>query len=336
MSKAKIIGTGMYAPGDAIDNQELMKLANVEFDADKIAGKIGIKARHIAHLRGIDETTLDFSTKAAEAAIADAGIKPEDVNLFVLGTDTPEFVTPAGAIMVQGRIQGGERFGGAFDVSASCASFTTALNAASAMVAADESVKYAVVIGCYNMPQYVREGDSFGYSIFADGAGAVVLERTDDADESGYMAGQHVVDGTQWDYIGVYAGGTRRPVTKEVLDEGKFGLELVKPLPGDRNVKLWPPIARMLAEKAGVKVDDIDQFIFTQINSSVIDAVMDELGQPKDQAVKIMDRYGYTGSGCVPMALHVAREEGTIKKGDLVMCIASGAGFAVCGNVFKM
>lgn len=334
MAKALIVGTGLYAPGEPIGNAELMKLAGVEFDAEKLEAKIGIKQRHIARLRGIDETTADFAEKAARAAIADAGIDPMDVGLFVVGTDTPEYVSPATAILVQGRIQGGQRDTGAFDVGASCAGFVTALDAAARMIEGDRDIRFAVVTGVYNMPAHVRPGDAFGWSIFADGAGAVVLQRTEDGEGSGYLTGKLVSDGTQWDYVGVYAGGTRKPVTKELLDAGTYGLELLQRLPGDRNVKLWPPIVQALCGKGGAKVENVACFVFTQINKSVILQVMEALGRPADLAPMVMDRYGYTGSACVPMAFHHAVRDGRVKRGDAVVFCASGAGFAVGANLF--
>ncbi|HAE22885.1 MAG TPA: ketoacyl-ACP synthase III [Spirochaetaceae bacterium] len=333
MAKAKILGTGLYAPGKAITNDELKKLAGIEFDADRLEAKIGIKARHIARLRGIDETSADFAEQAARAALADAGVDPLELDLVVVGSDTPEFISPATAILVQGRLQGGQRDCGAFDVGASCASFVTALDAAARMMAGDPSIRRAVVVGMYNMPAYVRPGDAFGWSIFADGAGAVVLGRVEDGDPSGYISGKLVADGTQWDYVGVYAGGTSKPVTKELLDSEAYGLELLQRLPGDRNLKLWPPIIRALCEKGGVALDAVKAFVLTQINKSVIEDVMDALGRPRSLAPMVMDRYGYTGSGCVPMAFHHAVKEGRIQRGDPVVFCASGAGFAVGANL---
>lgn len=328
----EIIGTGIYAPGQAISNSELQQLANVEFDAKKIEHKLGIKTRHIAHLRGIDETTADFATKAAQNAIANAGLQPNDIGLFIVGTDTPEFITPATSILVQGRIQMEERWASTFDVSASCASFTIAFDNAARIMATDSTIQYAVIIGVYNMPAFIRKGDPFGYSIFADGAGAVVLKRNDKAQ---YINSQLLTDGTQWDFIGVYAGGTRNEVNSELIEREKQGLLSLKPLPGDRNVRLWPMVVKKLLEKAKMDINEVDHFIFTQINKSVILKVMAELQQPVSKTSFVMDRYGYTGSGCVPMAFHHAVDEGKIKKGDTVLFMASGAGLAVGSNLFK-
>lgn len=334
MAKAKIIGTSAYAPGTPIGNEELFKMLNLEFDIEKLESKIGIRQRHMAKLRGIEEFTTDFATKAAEAAIANAGIDPMAVKLFIVGTDTPQHLSPGSAVMVQGRIQGGQQMTGCFDINASCAGFTTALDVASKMIAGDPDCKYAVVVGVYNMPAFIKPGDAFGHAIFADGAGAVVLERTEDSDPSGYLGGQLMSDGTQWDYIGIYSGGSKKPITHEMLDSGDYGLQNLKPLPGDRNVKLWPGLAQQLVEKCKLQIQDIDHIIFTQINKTVIGQVMEILGLPMEKTTMVMDKYGYTGSGCIPMALHEAASTGKIKRGDKVALIASGAGFFVGSNLF--
>jgi len=334
MAKVKILGIGIYAPGDPISNEELKKLAKIEFDEKKTEEKLGIKNRHIARLRGLKETTADFATNAALNAIKDAGIDPMEVGLFIVGTDTPEFISPATALVVQGRIQGGEKSTMSFDASASCASFAVGFDTASRILMSNKNIKYAVVVGVYNMPAFVRNDDVFGLSIFADGAGAFVLGRVDDNDKSGYIDGEFLTDGTQWNYIGVYAGGTRKPVTHDALDKGEYGLQLIQPLPGDRNIKLWPPIAKRLINKVNLDVKDIDHFIFTQINKSVIIEVMKILGAPIEKTTFVMDKYGYTGSGCVPMAFYHAVKEGKVKRGDKVVFVASGAGLEVGSNLF--
>ncbi len=336
MATARIVGTGLYVPGDPIDNQELARLTGISFDAGRLESKIGIRARHIARLRGIRESTADFAEKAARAALRDAGVAASEVHLFVVATDTPEHISPATSILLQGRLQGGEMESGAFDVGASCASFVTALDAVARMMMTDPSIRYALVVGVYNMPAYLRPGDEFGWTIFADGAGAVLLRREDRDGSRGYVEGVLKADGTQWNYVGVYAGGTRTPITREILEAGTWGLELLQRLPGDRNVKLWPPLVRRLLDKAGWPLEQVDHLLFTQINRSVIHEVMGILGLPVRKTTCVMDRYGYTGSACVPMALHTARGEGTVKKGDALVLVASGAGLAVGANLIML
>lgn len=329
----KIIGTGLYAPGKPISNAELLKLANIDFDTEKVEQKLGIYNRHIAHLRDLDETTADFATNAALNAIENAGLHPEQINLIIVGTDTPEYITPATSILVQGRLQKEEKWTSSFDVAASCASFTIALDNAARIMLTDSSIEYAVVIGVYNMPAFIRPGDAFGYSIFADGAGAVVLSRNSDS-TSKYIGSQLLTDGTQYDYIGIYAGGSKIPITDTIIENNENGLLSLKPLPGDRNVRLWPMVVKKLLGKYDLEVEEIDHFIFTQINKSVIEKVMAELNVPMHKTTTIMDKYGYTGSGCVPMAFHHAITENKIKRGDKIVFMASGAGLAVGSNLF--
>ncbi len=332
MLPIKIVATGLYAPGKPIGNEELKKLAGIEFDHEKIENKIGIKQRHIAHLRNLDETTADFVTKSAEDALKNADLSAEDVGLFIVATDTPEYITPATAIIQQGRLQKGEKWSMSFDVSASCASFTMAFDTASRILASNPEIQYALITGVYNMPAFIRPGDKFSYPIFADGAASFILTK-DDSGQSGYIGNQMLTDGTQFDFIGIYAGGSKMPVTKEVLEEGKNGLLSLKPMPGDRNVRLWPMVVEKLLAEYNVKTDEIDHYIFTQINRSVIIKVMEAIRQPVEKAMMIMDKYGYTGSGCVPMALHEGVKAGKIKRGDKVLFMASGAGLSVGSNL---
>ncbi len=330
MQKVRIKGIGIYAPGEAISNAELIELTGITMDVEKIENKLGIQKRHIAHLRGIKETTADFAEKAALHAIEDAGIDSDEIGLFIVATDTPEYISPATAILLQGRLQKGQRNSCVFDLASSCAGFTTALDVAANMLAARDDISYALVCGVYNMPAFVRPGDDFGYAIFADGAGAVILERSADYH---YLAGHQIANGTQWDYIGVYSGGTKQPVTEERLRSGEYGLQLLKALPGKRNVELWPALVKDTLTKAGT--GHADHYLFTQINRKVIYDVMEIIGEPLSKTTTVMGQYGYTGSACIPMALYHAVREGHIQRGDVVVTVASGAGLAVGCNVFE-
>jgi 3-oxoacyl-[acyl-carrier-protein] synthase-3 len=342
MRKIAILGSGSYFPGEPIDSDELMKLANISFDKEKIENLIGIKKRHIAKLRKIDETTADFAHKASLNAIKSSNIKTEEIDLIIVATDTPEYISPATSIVLQGRLQGYQSNTMVFDISASCASFVTAFDTAARMMISNQSIRNALVVGVYNMTRYVRDEDAFGWSIFADGAGAIILgdsknissNNRDDSNISDYIDGEFISDGTQWNFIGVYAGGTRKIITKDILDSKSYGLELIQRLPPDRNIKLWPPLVQSLCQKVSLKLDEIDYFIFTQINKSVIIEVMKILNQPIEKAIMVMDKYGYTGSACVPTAFDEAVKERKIKRGDKILFCASGAGLAVGANIF--
>lgn len=332
MIPVKIIGTGLYVPGEPIDNVTLKELAEIEFDAEKMENKIGIYQRHIAKLRAIDESTADFATNAAINAIKNAEIDAQEVGLFIVATDTPEFITPATAILVQGRIQQGEKWAMSFDIAASCASFTMAFDTAVSILNSNPLIKYAVVAGVYNMPAFIRPGDKFSYPIFADGAAAFVLKKDETA--NGYVGSQMLTDGTQWNFIGIYAGGAKNQITHQTLDENKHGLLSLQSLPGDRNVRLWPIVVDKILSNYQVAAQDVDHYVFTQINKSVIEKVMEAINQPIEKAHFVMDKYGYTGSACVPMAFHEGVKSGKIKRGDKVLFVASGAGLSVGSNLF--
>lgn len=344
MRKIGILSSASYLPAEPIDNDELMKLTKVSFDKEKIENIIGIKKRHIAKLRNLDETTADFAEKASLKAIEYASINKDEIDLIIVATDTPEFISPATSILLQGRLQGSQKNTMVLDIGASCASFVTAFDVAISIMKSNHKIRYGLVTGVYNMTRYIRENDAFGWSIFADGAAAIILGDSDkiivqndiskNASNSDYIEGEFISDGTQWNYIGVYAGGTRKIITREILDSQSFGLELIQRLPPDRNIKLWPPLVESLCKKANKNLNQVDFFIFTQINKSVIEEVMKILDQPIEKAIMVMDKYGYTGSACIPIAFDYAVKKGKIKRGDTVLFCASGAGFAVGANIF--
>lgn len=334
MNKIRICSTGMYVPGEAITNEELKAFTNLDIDCAKLENKLGIKQRHIAKLRDLKESTADFATKAALDAINNAGISVDDIGLIIVGTDTPEFISPPTALIVQGRLKSSEQPNASFDISASCASFSVALDTASRILASDQTMKYALVIGVYNMTAFIQNDDAFGNSIFADGAGAFLLEKTKgSAQTSEYVDGHFLSDGTQWDFLGIYKGAANSPITHEDLNKGTHGLQNLKPLPSDRNVKLWPKMIGRLLEKTSLQLKDVDHIIFTQINRSVIHQVMEILDLPLNKTTCIMDKYGYTGSSCLPIAFHHAVQSGAIKRNDRVVFVASGAGLTVGCNM---
>lgn len=328
----KILGTGIYAPGDPISNAELKTLAGVEFDCEKLETKMGIRSRHNARLRGINESTVDFAEKASLAALKDAGLGPDDIDLIILGTDTPEYISPATAILVHGRLKKKQDNCLSIDVLNSCASFVAGIDVAARMLTANPALRYALLVAPYNMPAFIRPGDGFGFSVFGDSAGAWVVGRGEGA--SRYIDSEFIADGTEYDYIGVYSGGAKKQVTHELLDKGEWGLELLKPLPASRNVEMWPSLIRKLLAKTGIQIEDVDHFLFTQINRSAIERTMEILGVPMSKTTCIMDRYGYPGAACVPLAFHHALKAQSIKRGDTVLNCVTGSGYTLGASVF--
>lgn len=319
MRDAKIIGTGIYVPEKVLTNADLSRNLGVDID-EFVTNIVGIRERHIA---ADDESTADLATNAAEASLANAGIAATDLDLILLATDTPEYLSPATSVVVQERI--GASNAGTFDINCACAGFVTTLDAAFKYIIADPSYKNVLVIGCYAMSKFIDWTDKKTSTLFADGAGAIVLRATED--ETHFLASKLVADGTYHDFMGIFAGGTKEPITQAVLDGNNFNrLRFAKKYPPDVNIQGWPKIVDEVLAKANMSRDDIDLFLWTQVNISTIKIVMAEMAIPYEKTHTIMDKWGYTGSACIPMVFHDAREAGKIRRGDNIVLCASGGG----------
>lgn len=321
MRRARIIGTGSYTPKILITNEELGKRLGQPISPN-FEEKVGIKQRYIT---GPDESSADLGYNAAVEALKSAGIEAKDLDLVIVASDTPEYITPPTSCVIQGRL--GAMNAGIFDINASCAGFVVALDVASRKIMTDEKCNNVLVMGIYNMSKYVDWDNRDVCTIFADGGGAVVLQATEEG--VGFLTSKFIADGTQYDFMGIYAGGTKNPITQERFDRKEHMLQSLKPLPPDRNLKMWPGLVREVVTRAGYDVKDVDWGFFTQINKSVILQVMDELGLDRSKAPTIMEEHGYTGSACIPMALDITNKAGKIKRGDLIVMVGSGVGFSM-------
>lgn len=319
MRDAKIIGTGVYVPERIVTNAELSR--NLGEDIDEFVETIvGIKERRIA---ADDESAADLATAAAERAIADAGIAAAELDLILLATDTPEYISPATSVVVQQRI--GAVNAGTFDINCACAGFVTTLDTAFKYIIADSGYNKVLVIGCYAMSKYIDWKDKKTSTLFADGAGAVVLQSIED--EKHFLASKLVADGNYHSYMGIFAGGTREPITADVLAANNTNhLRFAKKYPPEVNIQGWPKIVNEVLAKAGLGLADIDIFLWTQVNLSTIRIVMQEMKIPEHKTHTIMQKWGYTGSACIPMVFHDAIEAGKIKRGDNIVLCASGGG----------
>lgn len=323
---SKIVGTGHYAPEQVMTNADFTPLLGQDID-EFVGGVLNIHERRVC---AEDESTADLSTQAARRAIAAAGITAADLDLIIIGTDTPETISPATASKVQHML--GASNAGTFDVNCACAGFVTALDIAAKYIASDEHYTNILVIGAYAMTKFLDFHDLYTSTIFADGAGAVVLQATE---EPGFLGSLLKADGSFHDYMGIYAGGAYHPITTERLAAGEHQVRFVKKFPEDLNSKGWPTITRELLSNAGFEVADVDFIIFTQININTIREVMTELGLPLKKTHWVMDHYGYTGSACIPMVLDEAVQAGRIKANDLVVMVASGGGYAMAAAAFR-
>lgn len=327
MPYAKIIGTGSYVPEKIITNADLSCVLGEDID-EFVSEVIGIRERHVC---AEDESTADLATIASERALADAGISAEDLNLIILATDTPEYLSPATSVVVQHRLNA--KNAGTFDVNCACAGFVTALDTASKFIAADTSYKYVLVVGAYAISKYVDWTEKKTSTIFADGGGAVVLQSSD---TPGFLASKLVADGSYHDHMGIYAGGTHMPITEEVLREGAWTkVRFAKKYPPEVNLQGWPRIIKDVLMKASLTLDDVSLFLFTQVNLSTIKEVMKGLHVPMSRTHTVMQKWGYTGSACIPMVLDDALREGKLKSGDVLIMCASGGGLNMACAAFR-
>jgi 3-oxoacyl-[acyl-carrier-protein] synthase-3 len=203
----------------------------------------------------------------------------------------------------------------------------TALDVAWKYLRADVRYRRILVIGAYTMSKWLDPLDKKTVTIFADGAGAVVLER---GARDGVLASELYADGSLARDMGVFAGGSREPITEKVLQDGSHNrLRFVRKYPASVNEEGWPRIARAVLSRAGAEPRDVQLWFWTQVNRSTIVEVMRRLDVPMERAHTIMHKWGYTGSACLPMALDDAVQQGRLHDGDLIVFTGSGAGLAM-------
>ena len=328
MPFANIISTGIYVPEKIVTNDDLSRILGEDID-EFVSRILGIRERHVC---AENESTADLASNAGRDALEAAGLDPSELDLIVLATDTPEQLSPATSVVVQHRL--GATNAGTFDVNSACAGFVTALDTASKFIIADSAYRNVLVVGAYAMSKYLDLHDKKTATIFADGAGAIVLQARDD--RPGFLAGKLHADGSFHDHMGIYAGGTHLPITKEVIDEGIWNkVRFAKKYPAEVNTEGWPAIVKQVLAKARLELSDIKLFLFTQVNLSTIKVVMSKLELPMERTHTIMQKWGYTGSACIPMVLHDAVSSGKLERGDNVIMCASGGGLNMACVLFK-
>lgn len=317
----KIIGTGMHLPERQVTNEELFSRFGRE-KLEQTLSRIGHGSRfHSAPT----ESSGDHAIKAGRRALEQAGVKPEELDLLIVATDTPAFLSPATAAYVQQAL--GARNAGAFDVNCACAAFVTATDISVKYLHSDPQYRTALVIGTYAMSKFLDPGDSTTYPLFGDGAGAVVLRREEGHRQ--FLASTLIADGAYWDYMGIYGGGSAAVASPELVASGRQCVRIQKRFSPSLNQETWPKLIRRTLDKCGLSTEDIGLFVFTQIRRFTIEEVMKSFGLPLERTHVIMDKWGYTGSACVPMALHDAIEQGKLRRGQKLVLCASGGGYAM-------
>lgn len=331
MRRAQILGTGLYAPERVVPNSHFDEMYGEDVSSFLVERRNIRERRYAAD----GQATSDLVVEAAREALANAGTHPEDLDLVVVSTDTPDYLSPSTAAVVQHKL--GATGAGSFDLNTACAGFVTALDVANKYVAADDperpQYRRVLVAGAYLMSRFIDYRHKNTATLFADGAGAVVLGPTEG--RGGVLASELETRGEFAEHMGIYVGGAAAPATAERVAAQEHLLQFREKFPREFNRESWSAVARRLAERVGASVADVDHWVFTQINVESIRETMDLLEQPFEKAVLVMDRYGYTGSACVPMALAEADREGRFRDGDLVVLIASGGGAAIAGLALR-
>jgi 3-oxoacyl-[acyl-carrier-protein] synthase-3 len=326
---ATLASTGSFVPPVEITNDMLRQrfAATAPEFVDKMEASSGIRSRWYAPE---DWATSDLAVRAAEQALERAGKTAEEIDLIILGTDSPDYITPATSVVLQSKL--GAKNAGTFDVGCACASFPTAISNAAGLMATNRGLKTVLVVGVYMMHKLAKADDPMVF-FYGDGAGAAVLERSE---EPGFIAAAFRADGSYHRNWLIQAGGTVEPASCEAVRGGRTMVQMVERYPPEINNAGWPRIVRDVAENGGFAVSDIDFLIFTQVRKPTIELVMQDLGLPMEKTHTIMETVGYTGSACIPMALDSALQERKIKAGDLVVMIGSGVGYNQAAAAFRM
>lgn len=316
---ATLISTGMYLPGIRVHNDDLrVRFAHLPEFMDKMEASSGIRCRWHAPE---DWATSDVALPAARQALEAAGLQAEDLDLIILGTDSPDYITPATSVVLQHKL--GAVNAGTFDIGCACASFPTALATAAGWITANPAIKHVLVVGVYLMHKLAAPNDPLVF-FYGDGAGAAVLSASD---RPGFLGAAAQAGGAYHHHWGIYSGGTFEPATTASVEAGRTTVKMLDRYPPEINHEGWPRLVRKLAASAGFGVQDIDFLIFTQVRKPSIELVMADLGLPMEKTHTVMEEWGYTGSACIPMALHDALAKGRIRKGDRVVLIGSGVGY---------
>jgi 3-oxoacyl-[acyl-carrier-protein] synthase-3 len=312
--RSVIVGTGSALPANRVTNAQLAE--RVDTSDEWIVERTGIRSRHIA---GDGETTASLGEGAARAALANAGLTPDDIDLIILATSTPDNTFPATAVNIQDRL--GMRHGAAFDMQAVCSGFVYAVTTADAYIRGGLA-KRVLVIGSETFSRILDWSDRTTCVLFGDGAGAIILEAQEgegtNADR-GVLTAKLRSDGAHRDKLYVDGGPSTTGTVGHLKMEGR---EVFK-----HAVGMITDVIEAAFEATGTTAEDIDWLVPHQANRRIIDGSAKKLGIPLDKVVVTVDLHGNTSAASIPLALNTAAADGRIKKGDLVLLEAMGGGF---------
>jgi len=322
---AGIISTGIDYPEGILTNADLEKI--VETSDEWITTRTGIKQRHKAR---DDEYTSQFAVRAARQALDRAGLKPEDIEIIICATTSPDQILPSTGCLIQKEL--GAKNAAGMDVFAACSGFLYGITMVESMIRTGQ-IRYALVIGAEILTKYVDYTDRSTCVIFGDGAGAAVLGPV--ADDKGILATKIMSDGSYEEQLFAPGGGTKLGTTHETIDNRDHffkmrGNELFKVA-----VRSMANISKEMLGKAGYTVDDVKLVIPHQANQRITDAVASRLHVPEEKVYSNIAEHGNTSSASIPIALDECLQQGRIVEGDLVLMTAFGGGVTWGGTVVR-
>lgn len=322
----KIRSVARAIPEQSIPNDQLER--ELDLAPGWIAQRTGVLERPTA---APDQATSDLAVCAATRALEAAGVPPEQVGLVLLATSTPDHLLPPTAPLVAHRI--GAVGAGAVDITGACAGFLYSLTFADAHCRVHPSGA-VLVIGANVLSRRVNPKNIATAALFSDGAGAVVL--TPDPDSDGLLGVYLGSDGSRYDVIGIPAGGSRQPLTAEAITEGKHLMEMQKGSHLFREaVQRMAHAGEQALQSAGLTADSVDWWVPHQANQRIIDDAGEKLGIPPEKTISVIDRYANSSAATIPIALADAVESGKIRRGDLLLLTAVGAGMVSAGVVLR-
>ena len=315
--RAKISGVGMHVPQKALTNDDLSEF--VETSDQWIRERTGIVERRIV---SDGESNSDLSAAAIRNALEGTGCDPEDLDLIIVATVTPDMLFPSTACVIQDKI--GARKAWGFDLSGACSGFLYALTTGAQFVQTG-AYKRVMVVGTDVMSSIINFKDRSTCVLFGDGSGAVLLEPSDD--DRGILDFLLRSDGAGGKHLCMPAGGSLRPATHQTVDEDLHYVHQDGRAVFRFAVKLMTGVCKDLLERNGLTPEDIQLFVPHQANLRIINSSVERLGLRPDQVLINIDRYANTTAATIPLGLAEARETGRLKEGDLVLLASFGAGF---------
>lgn len=321
-----LAGIGSYTPAKILSNDDLAKM--VDTSDEWIRSRTGIRERRIADAQ---ETTSDMAAKAAQVALQRAGLRPDEVELLITATITPDMPFPSTACLVQSKL--GLRKIPSFDIGAACSGFLYGLEVAYGFI---NSGRYrnALVIGAEKLSSITNWGDRTTCVLFGDGAGAAVLTKVDEPG-AGILGSMLGADGDEAHLLNMPAGGSARRTTVETLAAGDNFLKMQGNLVFKSAVRVMAQCANDILHRHGLKASEIALVVPHQANTRIIEALLDRLGVPLERCKINLDRFGNTSAASIPIALDEAYRDGRIHSGDLVLMVAFGAGLTWASTLLK-